>query len=169
MTKRLADEQKAAAVKAVLDGGLTQLQVTRAAKDGQLDGVQPFTISVGYLCELCQREKKRRLIASGVQSRAGVLAADVLDAAEADMRRLKRKKKLTEKDHAQLRRLAMIARDLGAKPETARAAPTSNGRDSFLRSLAHEDDAPAAEPQPEQIRRVGGFAGSDPTPTPEPR
>jgi hypothetical protein len=72
------------------------------------------------------------------------------------MRRLKRKKKLTDKDHAQLRRLSMIARDHLTKPQAARPQRTSNGRDSFLRSLTHEPQTPVAESHPE------------PTPTPEP-
>jgi hypothetical protein len=149
LSKRFTDEEKAAIVRAVLDGGLSQLRALAAAEAGELDGVRPFKMSRAHLNGLVKRERRRRLVASGIESRAGELAGDVLDAAEAEMAKLKRKKKLTEKDHAQLRRLGGIARDLRAKPHAAQAAHNGNeGPPSFLQGLADEPQTPVVEPDP---------------------
>jgi outer membrane biosynthesis protein TonB len=128
---------------------------------GELEGVGRFKMSRAHLNGLVKRERRRRLVASGIESRAGGLAGDVLDAAEAEMARLKRKQELTEKDHAQLRRLALIARDLSTKPQTVRAQQTSNGGASFLETL--EVDEPPRPPV------ATGDPGPARTPTPAPK
>jgi hypothetical protein len=70
MTPRFSDEQKAAIVRAVVDGGVTQLHAIELAKQGQLEGVGPFSMSRGHLSTLVQRERKGRLVAAGIETRA---------------------------------------------------------------------------------------------------
>jgi hypothetical protein len=153
MAPRFTPEQKAAIVRAVVDGGLSQLRAIAAAERGELDGVGSFKMSRGHLSGLVKREKQKRLIANTSASEIDELSGRIVAAALTEIARIEKLKALRPRDVEQLRKLTSIVRNLRQNQDTKTTAPArrdnmSNRGESFLGRLVHEPQAPVVEPDP---------------------
>lgn len=152
-SRSYSDEQAAAIAAAVLDRGMSQKAARDAAAKGELDGLEPFRLSLATTQRVVSRERDRRLQAEPFDVRSARLAKRALAVAEREMTRIERLSKLTAKDRTALDKLGRLAANLRSKPWRNKSADQvlaegDGERPSFLKGLAQERQTPVAEPDP---------------------
>jgi hypothetical protein len=141
-SRSYSDEQAAAIAAAVLDRGMSQKAARDAAAQGELDGLEPFRLSLATTRRVVSRERTKRLQAEPFDVRSARLAKRALTVAEREMTRIERLAKLTARDRAALDRLGRLAANLRAKPWRTKSVndvtdEESNGN-GLLAKLARE-------------------------------
>jgi hypothetical protein len=128
-SRSYSDAQAAAIAAAVLDRGMSQKAARDAAANGELDGLEPFTLSLATTQRVVSRERNKRLQAEPFDVRSARLAKRALAVAEGEMTRIERLAKLTARDRAALDRLGRLAANLRAKPWRTRSADDVSNED----------------------------------------
>jgi hypothetical protein len=134
---------------------MTQKAARDAAARGELDGLEPFTLSLATTQRVVSRERTKRLQAEPFDLRSAKLATRALAVAEREMTRIERLPKLTGKDHTALDRLGRLAAALRSKPWRHKSADdvieegrNNNGLVAKLARDMAENSAPKPDPEP---------------------